>query len=169
MPLEVRDAKLLAISLFETDWRVEPVVDHLQRALGWQHDWALALATRLGRQLGWEQPPSRASLTAALLSDTRFLASRQALTAASATGSPVRIQSDPIVMRPRAAPFEALDLPSLPTLRSLSVWLGVSVTELDWFSSRTFSTDARNVSAQDRPPALSLSLAVKARRQIPHH
>jgi len=135
-------AEVLADALLAGPAEVDGYVARGAWVLGRRHRWIAPLAKRVFRQFGSSlDRRSRAKLVEWILADRGY---HDAWLAAR----PPRIAHyvlDPPRMTPRKGALAACTLPDLPTPGDLAAWLGLSVTELDWFA------DVRNMNPPDGP------------------
>lgn len=124
-----------AIALADAFLAGPPEIDGLaERAsacLGRKHRWIKPLARRTFQRFGSSLVHSdRSKLVDWILNDAGF----RAAWLANRVPRVVHYFLDPPPMAPRAGALAACNLPSLPTPGDLAAWLGLGVTELDWFA-----------------------------------
>lgn len=124
-------AEVLADALLAGAPEIDGLVARAAWTLGRKHRWLAPFCKRVFHQFGSSlDSRSRSKLVQWIRNDRGY---RDAWHAAR----PPRIAHyvlDPPRMAPRRGALAACALPDLPTPGDLAAWLGISVTELDWFA-----------------------------------
>jgi hypothetical protein len=135
-------AQSLADAMLAGSSEVEAFIERAAWLLGRKHRWLAPLCQRVFRAFGSSlEQRDRTKLIEWIRHDRGY---RNAWLAAR----PPRIAHyllDPPRMSPRHGVLAACALPDLPTPGDLAAWLGVGVTELDWFA------DVRGMNAPEGP------------------
>jgi RNA-directed DNA polymerase len=133
-------ARQLALSILDTPWEKALLTDLLSRALGGGPPDPSTLAARLFFHCGTERCPSFFRLVEVLTSDDEF---RQRFSRPNADKTAIQLQLQPTSMQAVVSGLVTLPLPLIPTAHDLAMWLGVSDTELEWFSGINRRQDSK--------------------------
>jgi retron-type reverse transcriptase len=124
MSTHLRVASLLAHLFADTQWDEAALLERCESAFGKRFRWCRPLVKRI--MIRFPQPPPREALEIFLVSDEGFNRTR------------LRLLSNcwPVLggasMRSKL-PFDT-EIPSLCNTRQLADWLGLRISELDWFA-----------------------------------
>jgi RNA-directed DNA polymerase len=124
-------AEALADALLAGTPEVDGMISRSAWVLGRKHRWIAPLCKRVFRQFGSSlESCGRSKLVDWIRNDRGYHDAWQA------ARSPriAHYVLDPPRMRPRKGALAACAIPDLPTPGDLAAWLGISVTELDWFA-----------------------------------
>jgi RNA-directed DNA polymerase len=135
-------AQSLADAMLAGSCEVEGFIDRAAWLLGRKHRWLAPLCKRVFRAFGSSlEQRDRKALTEWIRRDRGYRDAWRAV-------RPPRIAHyllDPPRMSSRRGALASCALPDLPTPGDLAAWLGVSVSELDWFA------DVRGMNTPDGP------------------
>lgn len=123
-------AKVLATAFLAGESSIEGIIARTSRTLGRKWPWLRPLAKRYVRVFGGPTRPRRREVVQFLLHNRGF---RNACTKHSSKLHVQQWIAEPMQMRPAKA---ALDwkVPPIETTGALAAWLGLGVSELDWFA-----------------------------------
>lgn len=123
----VRNARLVALCVADTEWEQRALIAQLAPLFGGGPPEPSRIAARLMLLGGVERSPRIGQIVEILTNDqdfrNRFAATRVA-----------RIQPGAARMQPLPDHLAVLPLPQLATRRDLALWLGLSDDDLDWFA-----------------------------------
>ena len=136
--LERRDRSGSSAAILSGTLDTDGLVDRGARLLGRRWRWLRPLARRVCDAFGDRPRPRRVVLAEFLLRDAGFLRAcdRHELQL-------VELLTAPAMMSPVAA-AESWSVPTLRTVREVADWLGISVSELEWFADVRSLESKRN-------------------------
>lgn len=126
----------IAVGLADALLGSEPAMDAYAKraalALGQEHDWIKPFVKRVFRKFGKDLTPDRRSELIRFIQNDRGYK-----IALNGGGTKLRIRQyfvPSLTMEHRSVPLVDCDLPDIPTPRDLTVWLGITMPELEWYA-----------------------------------
>ena len=129
-PLQT-SARLLALSILDTQWDKAALTELLSGALNGGPPNPSVLAARILFHCGTERSPSFTRLVEILATDKDF---QQHFAPSGAAKTSIRVQLQPTSMQAMVSGLVTLPVPQIPTVHDLAIWLGLSDKELEWFA-----------------------------------
>ena len=131
MKRELLVAEVLADALLSVEPGIAESIERVAWTLGRRHRWIAPFCTRLFHRFGSSLCQSdRRKLVDWIRSDAGYRNAWGAVRLPRIAHYPL----DPPRMSPRHGALAACALPAIPTSRDLADWLGIGVSELDWFA-----------------------------------
>lgn len=106
-------------------------IKRVTAALGQEYEWIKPFAKRVFRKFGDELNPDRRSEL------IQFIENDRGYQTARNEGTKLRIRQyfvPSLTMQSRTSPLADCNIPDIPTPRDLATWLGISMSDLEWYA-----------------------------------